>query len=352
MALTAGVSWVIAQRVESPDQIAARAAPPPPTPVVAAVREGYLNPPLSLAVVARFQTEVTLSPPATATGVVTFSGLQPSDVVRSGSVLLRINGRPVFVLPGPFPLYRDIRPGDSGDDVVAVQEGLRAAGYTIDDREGRFSSTTQAAIAALYDQAGFEAPSVPVDAVDGIPDAAEAPQILLSEFIIAPLLPAEVQSIVRTGAVVSPDVALATLGSGGTIVTATVPPESIGSLVVGATGSLIDESGSSVPARLDSSSLNADGTESQLTFSVSGNVVAAQPYVVTMPNPAAEPGTSLLVPTAAVVSRGDQSYLYVSSDNQFLEVEIRVIDVLAGVAAIAPLGTGVQLRAGSLVRLG
>lgn len=168
-------AWAVAARVESPDQAAARAEAPEPEPVVAPLSRGYLNGPISMSVHAAHEQTIALKPPSTVTGVVTSAEKGVGDEVRSGSVLLRTNGRPLFALTGAFALYRDIEPGDSGDDVAAVQAGLKEAGLSFGrDRVGTYGSGTQAAVRKMYKAAGHDAPTTP--AVAAVPDAA-APDV-------------------------------------------------------------------------------------------------------------------------------------------------------------------------------
>lgn len=78
--------------------------------------------------------------------------------VTAGGVAVEINGRPVFALPGEIPVYRDMRPGDVGPDVAAVQESLRSLGYLVADTERAaetFGYSTQRAIRSLYENAGY-----------------------------------------------------------------------------------------------------------------------------------------------------------------------------------------------------
>lgn len=176
-----GGAWAVAARVESPDQVAARAKAPEPDPVVAPLSRGYVNGSLSMSVRAQYEQTIALRPPSAVTGVVTSAGKGVGDTVKSGSVLLRANGRPLFTLTGAFALYRDIEPGDNGDDVAAVQASLKQAGFSLGrDRVGTYGSGTQAAVQKMYRAAGFDAPMTPtVAAAPDVPpksDHGETPE--------------------------------------------------------------------------------------------------------------------------------------------------------------------------------
>jgi len=49
--------------------------------------------------------------------------------LNEGSVALTVSGRPVFVLQGAQPAYRDLGPGAVGDDVRQLQESLARLGF-------------------------------------------------------------------------------------------------------------------------------------------------------------------------------------------------------------------------------
>ncbi len=52
----------------------------------------------------------------------------PGTRVESGGQVLELSGRPVFVLAGTTPSYRDLAVGGTGDDVAQLQRGLAALG--------------------------------------------------------------------------------------------------------------------------------------------------------------------------------------------------------------------------------
>jgi hypothetical protein len=65
---------------------------------------------------------------AGAGGTVTRLAEQGGTVER-GEVLYRLNERPVVLLYGAVPMYRDLRPGDSGADAEGIEANLKSLGY-------------------------------------------------------------------------------------------------------------------------------------------------------------------------------------------------------------------------------
>lgn len=363
VAVSAG-TWVVADRVESPDQVAARAEAPAPVPVVAELDRGYLHGPVSLSVSAQQASIVTVRTPAALTGVVTAVERGRGDALTPGAVLLRVNGRPVFVLPGAFALYRDIEPGDTGDDVAAVQAGLREAGYgTGYDRDGVYGAGTQAAVRALYRASDYAAPENPAAsavAEEGDGDASEpqapastpGPRVLRSEVVMITALPATVESIARVGTELSAESDLVTLGAGDVLLSTTLPTGSLGALAVGAEARFTGDDGEGAGAQVTAIASGETADEAVVTLSPDGSVSVGTSYVLTVDNPAAEPGDSLLAPFAAVVARGGSSYVALRDGEVFREVEVEVTGTVGAVAAIAPVGEDSGLDEGVEVRVG
>ncbi|MFE5484982.1 peptidoglycan-binding protein [Streptomyces sp. NPDC056527] len=162
--------------IKSPSQVAADAEPPPPDVLIARVEKRVLAETVVLrGTVAAGQT-VQVAPVASGgegsgAPVVTKVPVKSGDTVRQGQVLLEISGRPVFVLKGGLPVYRDLKPGATGDDVKQLQEGLAALGHGRGgDAKGTFGEGTKNAVEDFYAAVGYDPkPAVDDDgaAVDG-----------------------------------------------------------------------------------------------------------------------------------------------------------------------------------------
>ena len=95
-------------------------------------------------------------------GVVTRAP-EAGQEMRTGQVILEVEGAPVFLLQGDLPLWREIGPGVSGPDVAMLRAALAKLGHAA-GVEGKqaYDQDLSAAIGALYGAAGYD--SVPLNA--------------------------------------------------------------------------------------------------------------------------------------------------------------------------------------------
>lgn len=166
--------------IKSPAQAAAEAGPPPLDVLVARVEKRVLRDTVIVrgTVTSAQAVQVT---PTVAGGegsgppVVTKVAVRPGDPVLAGKVFLEVSGRPVFALPGALPVYRDLKPGATGDDVKQLQKALAGLGHgTGSDRAGTFGAGTKAALGAFYKSIGYDPLPAVADggeAVNGAEDA-------------------------------------------------------------------------------------------------------------------------------------------------------------------------------------
>ena len=153
------VGLATAALVESPQQVAARSAAPAPTLITAAVRWQVLRDAVTVPGVVRSarRIEVTASAPYQ-TVTVTRLPVRPGDRVRPGQLLAEIDGRPIVLLRGRLPPYRDLREGDAGPDVGQLQRALEGLGYADFDPPGEFGPSTALALLLFYRHLGYQAP--------------------------------------------------------------------------------------------------------------------------------------------------------------------------------------------------
>src|SRR5436305_11926427 len=76
------------------------------------------------------------------------------DKIDCGSVLYRVDDRPVLLLCGSVPAYRDLHSGDTGNDVRQLNRALHDRGYDVAPDEAVFTSKTQNALETLQHDNG------------------------------------------------------------------------------------------------------------------------------------------------------------------------------------------------------
>ena len=171
---------LVLQVVRSPAQNALDAAPPERSTLTAEV--------VQTTVAARIVGRGLVAPaiptviplpvvPESKRSVISASPLATGDEARAGDVLVALAGRPVIVLSGAVPAYRDLRPGDKGEDVAQLQRALTELGRTV-EADGTYGEGTEAGVRWLYETRGYQVPST-----TGLGDPAD-PEILAAEALI------------------------------------------------------------------------------------------------------------------------------------------------------------------------
>lgn len=74
--------------------------------------------------------------------------------LHSGTAALEVDGRPIVALATASPLYRDLAPGDAGEDVRALNAELTRLGYNANPESDQYSSLTYWAVVALFGNLG------------------------------------------------------------------------------------------------------------------------------------------------------------------------------------------------------
>lgn len=157
--VVAFLGWLVGtQIVESPADVAARSDAPPPSPILQPVVEQKLSTKVRARGTGGFGSPrpVILAPSNLSAGGVVTSLPAPNDVIQEGGVLAQISGRPVLALGGEAPMYRDIGPGMSGQDVAQLEAALERMGISPGNVDGLYDGATEAAVRALYNNAGFQ----------------------------------------------------------------------------------------------------------------------------------------------------------------------------------------------------
>ena len=156
--LLAVVSWVAGSQIQSPAEAAARTAPPTPSPILVPVEERVLTSDVITRGTARFGLPQSIalasSPLKPEAGVITRLPAR-GDQLKEGDILLTASGRPVFLLQGDIPAYRDLTAGLSGEDIRQLEVALKRLKFDPGPVEGVYDEKTSAAVADLYTSAGY-----------------------------------------------------------------------------------------------------------------------------------------------------------------------------------------------------
>jgi hypothetical protein len=150
--------WSAGSRIESPAEMAARTAPPTASPILVPVEKRVLGTNVVARGTARFglPQPISLAPSAlkanTAGTITTLPSVNTQ--FKEGDVLFTTSGRPVLVLEGLTPAFRDLVPGTSGKDVGQLEQALKRLGFDPGPLDGKYDEQTSNAVAAWYESAG------------------------------------------------------------------------------------------------------------------------------------------------------------------------------------------------------
>ncbi len=174
VAVSSSAGWVAARRITSPADAAARTAAPLASPILVPVEERVLSTDIVTRGTARFGSpqQLLLAPSALRgrAGVVDSVPTIGQELV-DGDLVMTASGRPVFVLQGARPTYRDLGPGLEGDDVAQLESALERFGFPPGPVDGVYDQATEQAVSAWYDAAGFEATTSTTEQLAGIRQA-------------------------------------------------------------------------------------------------------------------------------------------------------------------------------------
>lgn len=157
----AGGGWLAGRSITSPAEAAARAEPPEASLITVGVEQTTLSADVIVRGDIVFDDPVSVSLSGAtgesgAAAVVTKVPERGSDMAE-GDVMVEVVGRPVFLMEGLIPVYRDLRPGAEGIDVQQLEEALARLGYMSESPDDTWGPATGAAIQAMYEAAGYRA---------------------------------------------------------------------------------------------------------------------------------------------------------------------------------------------------
>jgi peptidoglycan hydrolase-like protein with peptidoglycan-binding domain len=160
VAATGAGGWVAGTHIESPAEMAARTAPPTPSPILVPIEERVLSTNIVTRGTARYGVPqpIGVAPSVLKSNAVGLITTLPSRNAHfnEGDVLFTISGRPVIVAEGKIPAYRDFIPGISGTDVRQLEHALKNLGFDPGPVDGTYDDKTGSAVKKWYTSAGFE----------------------------------------------------------------------------------------------------------------------------------------------------------------------------------------------------
>lgn len=190
-------------------------------PAVALARRGTLTETVDASFTLIRDPAATLTSPQS--GLITALYLRDGSKPASFKPLLAVNGSKVYAIVTATPIYRSLASGDTGDDVKALQEALKSAGYDPGTADGDYGAGTVAAIEQWQTDQGLT--------VDG--------KFNLSEFVWLRPGSTALDVSAQVGDRVTPQTALATIAVPGSLVAqADVSQLDIGRLQVGQSAQL------------------------------------------------------------------------------------------------------------------
>lgn len=151
-----GGAWLIGSRTRSPSEAAANASAQKASLVTAPVELRTLSETVIVRgdVHPEVSTSIGVPGSVSTSPVVTGMFVKLGDRLTEGEKVADVSGRPVFVLSGAAPVYRDLKPGMSGADIAQLQAGLGRLGC-VADSDGVYGTATKRCIDELYTNAGY-----------------------------------------------------------------------------------------------------------------------------------------------------------------------------------------------------
>jgi len=157
--IAAGLGWVFGSQIRSPAEVAADADAPEPSNITVDV----VSQVLSADVITRgdivYDEPVSVSLSGsfaeTPEKLVVTQAVEVNVELVEGDMAVEVVGRPVFLLAGEIPMYRDLRPGATGDDVLQVEEALARMGFLASTPDSTWDQETGSAVAEWYQDAGY-----------------------------------------------------------------------------------------------------------------------------------------------------------------------------------------------------
>ena len=162
MAIAVGAGgYLLGRQLQSPEDARSEVAAPEPSLIAVPVEALALSNDVVVRGDAQYEGAVDLVLDAAlgdgTSRVVTGRVPEVDSIVEEGDVLIEVSGRPVFVLEGALPAFREFKPGVEGDDVLQLEQALARLGFLTVEPDRLYGAATEDAIAAMYEAVGYEA---------------------------------------------------------------------------------------------------------------------------------------------------------------------------------------------------
>ena len=161
VAASAGTGWWFGRSIRSPAQIAAEAEPPDPSLITVTVERTELSANVITRADVGYDDPAILSLGGSLGGVsgnlVVTAAPRRGDDLAEGETAIEIAGRPVFLLEGPIPVFRDMRPGAVGPDVMQLEQSLTRLGFFDGEADQVWDENTETAVETWYQARGYQA---------------------------------------------------------------------------------------------------------------------------------------------------------------------------------------------------
>lgn len=354
--ISAGSGWIASERVSSPADAAAQTAPPEPSPILVPVESRVVATDIVARGTGRFGSpQPVILPPSSLKAVDPIATWLPEvgTLLDDGGLLARVDDRPVIVLEGDIPMYRDLTLRTRGRDVEQLERALVRLGIDPGPVDGLYDNATRRAVMTLFasHELGQSAAGVALSTVSTV-----AGGIPRDELVFLPALPVRVNEIdAREGMTMTESV--------GTVTDVTVTIDSslaldeVDLVSVGTTV-MIDEpnlgiTASGVVTRIDDTpgTMGVDGFHVYMEVSVQGSPPEIVGASVRLTIPVETTGTAAVaVPIAALSLAADGSSRVQVQRDEALEF-VTVEPGLAADGFVELIGTG-TLTVGELVVVG
>lgn len=173
--VSAGLSWVAASSLQSSDEAQSDVAAPEASLITVPVESATLSSSVVTRGDVRFEGSVSIEVSAgLGPAVVTKAPPERGALVEEGDMFVEVTGRPVFVMQGDLPMFRDLVPGIEGDDVRQLEVALDRLGYDVGGIDGVYDQALEEAVSGFYTDAGYRAPGPSLQEQEQLTQAEEA----------------------------------------------------------------------------------------------------------------------------------------------------------------------------------